>query len=224
MMRRIIPLTLFGCLISSITPTFAAVVTIDEDTTIVAGSPISGSGIEVINGSGGTTIVDILSGGIVQGFHGRQDSQIILNGGSVTFLSSLSDNATFVLRDGRVGCDMFVCQVSDYDALFTASNSSTLRFYGGVIDGIVRLKEVSTAHFYGQDLELILFNQSFAAVEGTYLDGTRVQVAFHFRPDIESRIVLHNVPEPGPIVGIVSLSCFLTGFRRRNRHLRSDSQ
>jgi hypothetical protein len=221
MMRRIIPLTLFGFLIFSVTPAIAAVVTIDEDTTIDASNPISGSGIEVINGSSGATIVDILSGGIVQGFHGRQGSQIILNGGNVSFLSSLSDNSTFVLRDGQFGCDIPVCQVSDYDAELTASDSSTLRFFGGVFDGIVRLNDMSFAHFYGHNLELIVFDQSFAAVEGTYLDGTPVQVAFHFRPDINSHIVLHNVPEPGSIAGVATLLCCLICFWRRRRHLQA---
>jgi hypothetical protein len=218
MVQKLFRTALFCILTSIAADSFAAIVIINQDTTIDAGSPISGSGIEVIDGPGGAVSVDILSGGVVQGFHGRQDSQIILDGGNVTYLSSLSDRATFVQRSGRLGCDIFACQVSDYDAELIASDSSTLHFYGGEFNGIVRLQDMSAAHFYGENLELKVFDPSFAFVEGSYMDGTLVGVAFHFRPDIESQIVLHNVPEPGAIAGFTMLAFSIASFRYRRRN------
>lgn len=208
---------LWGVLISRVASSFAAIVTIDEDTVIDAGSPISGSSIEVINGPGGAAAVDILNGGVVQGFYGRQDSQIILDGGHVTSPSSISDRATYAQRNGRMGCDTFACLVSDYDAQLTAEDSSTLHFYGGEFAGIVRLRDMSMAHFYGKNLELKVFDPGFAYVEGRYADGSTVGVAFHYRPDLASQIVLHNVPEPGTIAGLAALTYSVACCWQRRR-------
>jgi hypothetical protein len=220
MVQLTLRVALWGVWISSAATSFAAVVTIDENTTIDASSSISGSSIEVINGPGGAAAVEILSGGVVQGFYGRQDSHIILDGGHVTSLSSLSDHATYVQRNGRMGCDTFACLVSDYDAELIAEDSSTLHFYGGEFAGIVRLKDMSMAHFYGENLELKVFDPGFAYVEGSYADGSTVGVAFHFRPDIASQIVLHNVPEPGAIAGLVVLTFSVGGCWHRRRAVR----
>jgi hypothetical protein len=191
----------------------AATVVLDHDTTIDAGSSFAGAHIQVIDGIGGPTHVHITNGGAVAGFDGHGNSEINLNGGSITFLSSLQDNAKFTMYSGQVGCTEAVCLVSDYDALFVAGDSSQLYLYGGSIGGI-RLDDSAVAHFFGEDLKLNVFDQQFAFVEGTYLNGDPVSVGFHFRPDIAEHIILNNVPEPSLATGLVALaSLFLYRFR-----------
>jgi hypothetical protein len=191
-------------------------VIIDGDTTIDSASPISGSPIQVVDGADGPTNVTITIGGMVAGFDALDNSQVILDGGAVSFLSSLQNNVKFVIRNGQLGCLEPVCQVIDYDSLLHADDFSTLHFFGGTVDGVLRLNDSSVAHFYGQNLALALFDDQFAIVNGQYVTGAPVEVTFHFRPDIATHIVLHNIPEPGAFLGFLALtSCLLFARIRR---------
>ncbi len=204
---------------SSSTVIQAAAVVIDHDTTIDAVSPISGSSIQVIDGPDGPTSVGIVSGGTVAGFDGQENSTITLDGGAITFLSSLQDNATFIMRSGQFACTELVCSVIDYSTFFRAYDSSTLHFFGGMLDGI-ELNDSSVAHVYGKDLSLVIFDQIAAYVEGTYINGDPVNVSFKFRPDIDTHVILHNIPEPSEALAIIALAyVFLRRVMRRDRPL-----
>jgi hypothetical protein len=200
----------------------AATVVINEDTTIDAASTMSGSHVQVVDGPDGQTNVSIVNGGSVAGFDGREHSEIILDGGIVTYLSSLEGSATFVMKSGQIGCSEQVCQLIRYDALLRADDFSTLHFFGGNIGGILRLNDSSVAHFYGRNLLLTVFNQSFASVEGVYGNGDPLQATFRFRPDIDTHVILHNVPEPVAAPALVGLAhFFLYGFRIIRRRTQS---
>lgn len=193
----------------------AAAVTLDQDTVIDASSPISGSGIKVIDGTGGPASVSITSGGSVVGFEGRDNSTISLDGGRVTYLSSLHDNASFVMNRGVLGCLEQVCHVIDYDADLTANDSSTLHFFGGAVPGVIRLFDSSVAHIYGENL--VLFELGFIYVKGSYRNGDPIFLAFHPRPDIRERVILHNVPEPAAASICIVLTGVLFGLRQVRR-------
>lgn len=218
MCNQVLRITICGLIgLTATAGALAADVTIDEDTTIDAGSSISGSSIEVIDGADGSTRVDIVTGGIVAGFGGRDSSTIALDGGTVTYLSSLEDNATFIMRVGTIECSEPICSVIDYSTLFQANDSSSLHFYGGMLDGI-ELNDSSVAHVYGKNLSLVIVDQIAAYVEGTYSNGEPVNVSFHFRPDIASRVVLHAVPEPCGSTALLTAISALLLLRRDRKH------
>ncbi|MEX2171855.1 MAG: hypothetical protein WD851_21220 [Pirellulales bacterium] len=188
---------------------------IDQDTTIDAASPIFGSGIEVIDGGDGPTQVQILTGGTVRGFTGLENSEIVIDGGAVTFLSSLQDSARLVLKNGAIGCTEQVCQVIDYDALFHVTDSSTLHVFGGSIGGNIALSGTGTAHVYGKNLALQSQGAgSFVIVSGQFLNDQPAMLFFDYLVGYESRIMIHNVPEPRTISLSLLLIGVIHGIRR----------
>lgn len=199
----------------------AADVTIDQNTTIDAGSSISSFGIRVIDGPDGPTSVGIVSGGTIAGFNGEENSVITLDGGTVTYLSLIQDNATFVLKDGELECTELICSLIDYSSLLRAYDSSTLHFFGGgTLDGI-ELNDSSVAHVYGQALSLVTVDHIGVYVEGSYANGEPVDLSFHFRTDIAERVILHNIPEPGAALAILAIAwALLKGAVSRGRSAR----
>lgn len=128
----------------------AHAVTITENMNIGSGSYFNGEIIDVENGVNGPTTVEIVAGGSVKGFDLFGSSEIILDGGAITFLSRLDDSSKFIFRGGTFGCLDSTCQVIDYDALLTAQDSSELHFFGGSFDDVIRLRDDARHIFTGE--------------------------------------------------------------------------
>jgi hypothetical protein len=207
--------TLSLCLaVPGITLGFESAV-VDSDTTIDAASPLAGKRIDIIDGAGGPTEVGIVAGGTIAGFVGRDKSVTTLDGGAISYVSSLEDNASFVFNSGTYGCTEAICEISLFSEFFTARDSSQLLIHGGILQGI-RLYDAAEAHIYGSNLSLNLENPTQAIVEGTYANGAPVNVLFFINAGSTEGIFLHNVPEPA-LCGLAILGLLHVSSRRAKR-------
>jgi len=191
------------------------------DVTIDGTNPFNGSEITVSDGSEGPTTVRIVQGGGVAGFDLRESSHLILDGGDVTFLSSLTDNSMFTIFSGSLSCSEPICQLIDYNTLINASGNSAIVLKGGFSGGEFGLSDNSTLTVFGTNLTMFDpdSNNEFT-VQGTLLDGsellTRVSTA-----QAAGQIILIEVPEPtGAILLLSSLPLLFLSMRYKHLHTR----
>lgn len=173
-------------------------VDITDSLTIDTSSPFNGENVSIRDGEEGAVTVSIIEGGSVEGFTIEGSSALTLAGGEITFLSTASGNSTLSIQSGSFDCTATACDIIDYDALLTIQENARVDFRGGSLNGLVRLEDVASAHFWGTDLMLSAFDSSTIEVTGKYVSGNEFGVLFH-RIDGDQKIVLHNIPEPSTV-------------------------
>jgi hypothetical protein len=110
-------------------------------------------------------------------------SRTLKNGGGITFLTQLFDEAVVTIRGGNVSEDIYV-----YDD--------------------------ARLHLYGFGLEFEISEEGEHYVFGRLADGTRVQS--FFPADHQTRIILHEVPEPATwVIFAVGFATLMVGGRLR---------
>ena len=212
--------TVVGLLLQFSIASWAVAAPIVEDTTIDAGSSFNSQGISIADGVDGPTTVELVEGGSVKGFEVTENSKLIIDGGTSTYLSGVSDNAQLIFRSGTLGCSDFeLCGVIDPVAVLFASGTSQLHFFAGEIDGPLQLRDMSAAHFYGRELQTNDFG-GFELVTGEYSNGEDISVFVHPFADSEPQILLHEIPEPASvIISTLGMLLAIVFFRRRGRDL-----
>ena len=89
-----------------------------------------------------------------------------------------------------------------------------MHIFGGQVYGAVRVGGNGQAHFYGYGLELT----DGLLLTGTLADGNEIEIQTEVYGN--GQILLHEVPEPSVVVGLVSLALVgltLRSVRRRRR-------
>ena len=210
--------TVVGLLLQFSIASWAVAAPIVEDTTIDAGSSFNSQGISIADGVDGPTTVELVEGGSVKGFEVTENSKLIIDGGTSTYLSGVSDNAQLIFRSGTLGCSDFeLCGVIDPVAVLFASGTSQLHFFAGEIDGPLQLRDMSAAHFYGRELE-ITESGGGQRVTGQYLNGDDISLFVNRFLNSGPQIFLHEIPEPGTF-SISSLWMLLSILFFRTRGL-----
>lgn len=145
--------------------------TISTDTIIGPGSPLNGQRVAIIDGQDGPTTVHLIDGGYVDGFSVTGESLLLIDGGTVSDVSFLSNRASVVQSSGVVACTSDLCRASDFEALVVASDFAQLTVRGGVGPGRVRLGGMSRLTIEGQGLSISEFRDTWF-IRGTLADGT----------------------------------------------------
>lgn len=193
---------------------------VKQDTVIDAASVLSDRHIQISDGLDGPTTVRVVAGGTIRSFDVGDNSELIIDGGEATQMpSAVTGNARVTMRSGRMGCFQFVqCQVAEFDYDIQAYGNSVLSFYGGTFEGNIRIHDSVIVHFFGSNLAL---RRQFGLVtiDGTLLDGGPVRTYFNLLPDmdIESHVILHNVPEPLVTASAVGLTLMIQIHRIRRK-------
>ncbi|TWT90522.1 hypothetical protein Mal64_09130 [Pseudobythopirellula maris] len=120
---------------------------VPSDTVISAANSYSGSKIDVRN----NTEVRLVAGGEVSGFVLSDNSELIVDGGAVNFLSELHDSSKLTMRSGRASCGEIDCVWINYYGFIFAEDNSQVDVYGGDIEHLYLLDQ-STLRVYGRDL------------------------------------------------------------------------
>ena len=184
---------------------------VTSDQVIDGASALNGNQITVSDGIEGPTTVHLVSGGQVAGFNLLESSHLIVDGGTVTYLSSLEDESTLTIYAGSFGCSETICQAIDYNSFINASGNSSIEIRGGQGIPTFSLQDNSSLTIFGSGLSATdpALNNDFT-VAGTFPDGT----SFSTRVSASngaSQILLIEVPEPTSFtLLVVSLGMFTT--------------
>ncbi len=153
----------------------------------------------------------------------HDSSTVNIEGGSVEILQAW-DFSTVNFSDGHLdgkfeAYDFSTLNVSggENDWHLVAYDSSVVHLSGGDIDNDLYAYDSSTIHIYGYDLDItderltgILADRLYDLDKGAYSRG-----------DPGGRFVLHNIPEPSTLVGLLSIGAVaLLAFARRRREKR----
>lgn len=191
---------------------------ISEDTVIDASNSFQGTTVTVNDGSNGPTTLQIVNGGTVAGFFANEQSHVVIDGGEVTYLGSIQDNAKLSMITGQLSCsNSLLCSSIDYDAELTAADSSEVHFHGNVLGGAIRLLGESTAHFYGHMLRMYSANGQ-ALVSGIFRDGTEFSQPVFNSTAPNSRIILNEIPEPSSFVIVVTVLLMASSCQSLRSH------
>jgi hypothetical protein len=201
--KHVLLLLLFGIILTSNT---VRAVTITEDVTIDAASPLNGNMLFVSDGDDGATTAKIVNGAQLGGFDLTEESHLVIDGGTVTLPGRLAGMSTLTLLSGAFQCTDANCPLIDFPALVRSSDASEIHVFGGTFRGSVSLADVSSLHVYGIDLRL---SESGRTVLGQFTNGEPIDILVSsFRNP--SQIVLHeSIAEPTTLAMLVAAVALL---------------
>lgn len=206
-------IALLVCALAS--PAQAARITLNEDTVIDAANTFpeppapDGLQVNIVDGAGGPTTVEVREGGVIGGAVNVYDSsRLNMTGGGIEALVTLFDNSTFTLSGGTI-----LPLIRDYDAVDVAgvlrvTEQATLNLRGGSFLGSDGL---SSGAILQQDSSVIsIYCHSFVTqgefpqattiprgvrVQGIYSDGSPFKIEID-RRSFDALVILHTIPEP----------------------------
>jgi hypothetical protein len=205
----------------------------DEAQLRMSGGEIRGSAIELRDSSQalfhdgdyafrayGDSRVEVYGGD--GGGRAYENARVVQRGGHVSDLL-LYDNSTFVMHDGYVNFGLVA-----YGKSRTLKNGGGITFLtqlfdeavvtirGGNVSEDVYVYDDARLHLYGFGLDFEISEEGEHYVSGRLADGTRVQS--FFPADHQSRIILHEVPEPATwAIFAVGFATLMAGGRLRCR-------
>lgn len=190
---------------------------IDADAVIDGDSPFSGADIEIVDGAGGPTTARLVDGGVITDFLVQGDSSFVIEGGNVTSVGVLTDNASLIVRGGSVECTDPFCEL-DIVAELWARDQSRIEINGGSIGRLyedfgiayyyIRLSGASTLTVWGSDFSVSSSSTGgLHEISGILSDGTLIDLIV-LTSDLSGDVFL--VPEPATLASCIATFVILS--------------
>jgi hypothetical protein len=153
-----------------------------------------------------SSTLNISGGDFDEIINARDQSVVNISGGSVYHDEGASlqvfNSATVNISGGSFARTLYVW------------DSGQLNLSGGSFDGnLITVQSGASVDVYGYNLQL-----ADHLLTGTWADGTPIDLSIWYDP--AATITLHNIPEPGILVGLIGLGFTVFGIHIRRRRRR----